>query len=78
MSHLDTEFKKQVDPAVRMLIESQVCISCHMHSILMSDICWTVQFQGSQVYGTFCHGCRYKSERTTDFLEVEVSFDVSG
>lgn len=55
MSHLDAEFKKQADPAVRMLIESQ--------------------FQGSQVYGTFCHACQYKSERSTDFLEVEVNFD---
>ncbi|KAF5315656.1 hypothetical protein D9611_004911 [Ephemerocybe angulata] len=55
MSHLDAEFKKQSDPAVRMLIESQ--------------------FQGSQVYGTFCHACQYKSERNSDFLEVEVNFD---
>ncbi|KAJ3544080.1 hypothetical protein NMY22_g2917 [Coprinellus aureogranulatus] len=55
MSHLDAEFKKQADPAVRMLIESQ--------------------FQGSQVYGTFCHACQYKSERTSDFLEVEINLD---
>ncbi|TEB26623.1 cysteine proteinase [Coprinellus micaceus] len=33
------------------------------------------QFQGSQVYGTYCHACQYKSERSSDFLEVEVNFN---
>ncbi|KAF9218284.1 cysteine proteinase, partial [Gyrodon lividus] len=33
------------------------------------------QFQGQQVYGTFCHNCRNKSERTTDFLELEINIE---
>ncbi|TFK30135.1 cysteine proteinase [Coprinopsis marcescibilis] len=54
MSHLDAEFKKQSDPAVQGLVESQ--------------------FQGSQVYGMLCHTCKYRSERPSDFLEIEVNF----
>ncbi|KAF8843558.1 cysteine proteinase [Paxillus ammoniavirescens] len=33
------------------------------------------QFQGQQVYGTLCHNCRNKSERTTDFLELEINIE---
>ncbi|KAH9483698.1 Ubiquitin carboxyl-terminal hydrolase 48 [Psilocybe cubensis] len=35
----------------------------------------TEQFQGSQAYGTICHSCKNRSERPSDFLEVEISFD---
>ncbi|KAG7447960.1 cysteine proteinase [Guyanagaster necrorhizus] len=34
----------------------------------------TDQFQGNQVYGTVCDTCGYKSERSSDFLEIELSF----
>ncbi|KAK0210866.1 hypothetical protein DFS33DRAFT_1252154 [Desarmillaria ectypa] len=34
----------------------------------------TDQFQGKQVYGTLCDTCGYKSERSSDFLEIEISF----
>ncbi|KAK0459838.1 uncharacterized protein EV420DRAFT_1629202 [Desarmillaria tabescens] len=34
----------------------------------------TDQFQGKQVYGTLCDTCAYKSERSSDFLEIEISF----
>ncbi|KAF8798163.1 cysteine proteinase [Phlegmacium glaucopus] len=37
----------------------------------------TDQFQGSQVYGTICHACRSRSERVSDFLEVEIIFESS-
>lgn len=40
-----------------------------LHS-LVSD-----QFQGTQVYGTACDSCQYRSERTADFLEIEVRFE---
>ncbi|KXN92215.1 Ubiquitin carboxyl-terminal hydrolase 48 [Leucoagaricus sp. SymC.cos] len=33
------------------------------------------QFQGSQIYGTMCDTCQYRSERTADFLEIEVRFE---
>ncbi|KAF4614469.1 hypothetical protein D9613_002689 [Agrocybe pediades] len=33
------------------------------------------QFQGSQVYGTVCHGCKNRSERSSDFLEIELSIE---
>ncbi|XP_006457981.1 hypothetical protein AGABI2DRAFT_115001 [Agaricus bisporus var. bisporus H97] len=33
------------------------------------------QFQGTQVYGTTCDTCHYRSEKTTDFLELEIRFD---
>ncbi|KIJ69021.1 hypothetical protein HYDPIDRAFT_178940 [Hydnomerulius pinastri MD-312] len=33
------------------------------------------QFQGQQVYGTLCHNCKNKSERTTDFLELEINIE---
>ncbi|KAJ3574829.1 hypothetical protein NP233_g1494 [Leucocoprinus birnbaumii] len=35
------------------------------------------QFQGSQVYGTACDSCQYRSERTTDFLEIEIRFEAN-
>jgi len=37
----------------------------------------TTKFQGKQVYGTICDNCRYRSERVTDFLEVEINFKVN-
>ncbi|KAF9246150.1 hypothetical protein BU15DRAFT_39647 [Melanogaster broomeanus] len=33
------------------------------------------QFQGQQVYGTLCHNCRNKSERTSSFLELEINME---
>ncbi|CAA7271556.1 unnamed protein product [Cyclocybe aegerita] len=33
------------------------------------------QFQGSQAYGTICHACKNRSERSFDFLEIEVAFE---
>lgn len=35
----------------------------------------TDQFQGKQVYGTICNRCHYRSERTSDFLELEISLE---
>lgn len=34
------------------------------------------QFQGKQVYGTICNHCQYRSERTSDFLEIEINLEV--
>ncbi|KZT68135.1 hypothetical protein DAEQUDRAFT_340767 [Daedalea quercina L-15889] len=31
------------------------------------------QFQGSQTYVTTCQACQYRSERSSDFLEIEVT-----
>lgn len=28
------------------------------------------------MYGTLCHNCRTKSERTSDFLELEINIEV--
>ena len=36
----------------------------------------SLQFQGELVYGTLCHNCRSKSERTSDFLELEINIEV--
>ncbi|KAG6376492.1 hypothetical protein JVT61DRAFT_2485 [Boletus reticuloceps] len=33
------------------------------------------QFQGELVYGTLCHNCRFRSERTSDFLELEINIE---
>ncbi|KAG8217868.1 hypothetical protein J3R82DRAFT_6034 [Butyriboletus roseoflavus] len=33
------------------------------------------QFQGELVYGTHCHNCRSKSERSSDFLELEINIE---
>ncbi|OAX36669.1 cysteine proteinase [Rhizopogon vinicolor AM-OR11-026] len=33
------------------------------------------QFQGEQVYGTICSNCHNKSERSTDFLELEINIE---
>ncbi|TCD68915.1 hypothetical protein EIP91_009466 [Steccherinum ochraceum] len=33
------------------------------------------QFQGKQVYGTLCSSCKTKSERDSEFLEIEVNID---
>jgi hypothetical protein len=35
-----------------------------------------LKFQGEQVYGTICGGCHNKSERSTDFLELEINIEV--
>ncbi|KAJ3775406.1 cysteine proteinase [Lentinula raphanica] len=32
------------------------------------------QFEGEQVYGTMCDNCRYRSERSSHFWELEVNF----
>ncbi|KAG7092641.1 hypothetical protein E1B28_008981 [Marasmius oreades] len=34
----------------------------------------TDQFQGEQIYGTACSNCQYKSETTSNFLELEINF----
>ncbi|KAG5724013.1 Ubiquitin carboxyl-terminal hydrolase 48 [Termitomyces sp. T112] len=33
----------------------------------------TDQFQGKQIYGTLCNNCQYRSERVSDFLEIEIN-----
>ncbi|KAF9454646.1 cysteine proteinase [Macrolepiota fuliginosa MF-IS2] len=33
------------------------------------------QFQGTQLYGTICDTCGYRSERKSDFLELEIRFE---
>ncbi|KAL0946674.1 hypothetical protein HGRIS_012863 [Hohenbuehelia grisea] len=55
MSHLDAEFRKQINPSLQSLI--------------------TNQFEGTQVYGTICHRCKYRSEHETKFREIEISFE---
>ncbi|KAI0780996.1 cysteine proteinase, partial [Trametes elegans] len=55
MAHLDTEFKKQQDPALQSLIANQ--------------------FEGKQVYNTVCQNCQRRSERDSDFLEIEVNIE---
>ncbi|KAJ3732305.1 cysteine proteinase [Lentinula guzmanii] len=32
------------------------------------------QFEGEQVYGTMCDNCKYRSERCSNFWEIEVNF----
>ncbi|KAF9526995.1 cysteine proteinase [Crepidotus variabilis] len=34
----------------------------------------TDQFEGKQIYGTMCHSCGNRSERRSEFLELEISF----
>ncbi|KAI9064377.1 cysteine proteinase [Trametes sanguinea] len=55
MAHLDTEFKKQQDPALQSLIANQ--------------------FEGKQVYNTVCQKCLRRSERDSDFLEIELNLE---
>lgn len=35
------------------------------------------QFQGKQVYGTECAACHTRSERESEFMEIEVNLPVS-
>ena len=72
MAHLDTEFQKQADPTLKTLISSQVC-SGTFSSVLGSR---SSKFQGNQTYVTTCQKCDYRSERSSDFLEVEVTLTV--
>lgn len=75
MSHLDAEFKKQSDASVRDLVASQVSTHSRLSPIQFSF--WKfLQFQGKQLYGTICHSCKYTSERSSDFLEIEVNIKV--
>jgi len=73
MSHLDAEFKKQSLTSVKSLITDQVW-AYHLVNITLTYNYH--QFQGSQVYGTICHACRSRSERVSDFLEIEIIFEV--
>jgi hypothetical protein len=34
------------------------------------------KFEGTQVYGTICQSCKYRSETRSGFLEIEISFKV--
>jgi len=36
----------------------------------------SAKFEGKQVYGTVCDKCGYKSERESNFLEIEVNLQV--
>ena len=72
MAHLDTEFQKQADPTLKTLISSQVCGNIFL-SVLGLML---VKFQGTQTYVTTCQKCGYRSERSSDFLEVEVTLTV--
>ena len=42
----------------------------------MSNGLTSIKFQGEQVYGTICGNCHNKSERSTDFLELEINIEV--
>ncbi|TFY67092.1 hypothetical protein EVG20_g4062 [Dentipellis fragilis] len=53
MSHLDNEFQKQLNPALKHLLADQ----------------------GQQAYCTTCQECGTRSERESDFLEVEVNLE---
>jgi len=44
----------------------------------MSNVLTPSKFQGEQVYGTICGNCHNKSERSTDFLELEINIEVIG
>lgn len=49
----------------------------YKHSL--SDLCYLsnrTQFQGKQVYGTICANCHRRSERDSDFHEIEVNIKV--
>lgn len=35
-----------------------------------------LQFEGKLTYGTMCKKCQNKSERDSDFLELEISLSV--
>lgn len=35
------------------------------------------QFEGKLTYGTACKGCKFQSERESDFLELELNLEVS-
>lgn len=74
MSHLDAEFKKQAVPEVKCLITDQVSPICNAWKDYSS---YCEQFQGKQIYGTMCNHCQYRSERVSDFLEIEINFTVS-
>lgn len=72
MAHLDTEFKKQQNPELQSLIASQVRSTGRWTGYqLMSS-----QFEGKQVYNTVCQHCHRRSERDSDFLEIELNIEV--
>ena len=73
MAHLDTEFKKQHSPELKELIPNQV-LSLD-HSTCTRGLTMR-QFQGKLVYNTVCQNCHRRSERDSDFLEIEVNLEV--
>ncbi|KAF8511943.1 cysteine proteinase [Hysterangium stoloniferum] len=36
------------------------------------------QFEGKQTYGTMCKKCQHRSERDSDFLELEINIEANG
>lgn len=72
MAHLDTEFKKQQNAELQSLIASQVRPTGRWtgHGLMFS------QFEGKQVYNTVCQNCHRRSERDSDFLEIELNIEV--
>lgn len=73
MTHLDAEFKKQNSESLKTLITNQVMFPALPYCIWLTF----PKFQGTQVYGTICQSCQYRSETRSEFLELEVSFKVS-
>ena len=70
MTHLDAELKKQNAEFLKSLITDQV--TWFLLTIVI--ILQFSKFQGTQVYSTICHSCENRSEKTSEFLELEISF----
>jgi len=75
ITHLDDEFKKQPNAALKHLVSNQVSKSRSWLPtfILLSNV---MQFEGTQIYATTCLRCGARSENNSDFLEIEVNLEV--
>lgn len=74
MAHLDSEFQKQLDPTLKSLVADQVRTAL---TWLYAYMLTSSQFQGKQVYTTVCSKCHIRSERESEFLELELTLAVS-
>lgn len=62
--------------SLRRLSGRSYLIKHVMLSLSSSSHSFPSQFQGELVYGTHCHNCRFRSERTSNFLELEINIEV--
>lgn len=73
MDHLDSEFQKQDEPALRSLLSDQV--SYGISSATLHEYSHE-QFKGRLVDGILCSSCDRRSDKESEFSELQITLAV--